>query len=127
MPHGLPPPLDFARSDQVTDLEWLLLEIDRIEGCAETKRKVSLLFQAQAGKRIYFSHRALTKPAQVAAARQLMHQGNPTPVVRDRLVAAFGCSVRHAYTLIQQALAERGQERHAAMQAAQTDLFRAKA
>ncbi len=120
MPHGLPPKLEFANPDEVSELEWLLLEVER----AQTKAEIVAIIKGMAGKRIYFSHRVLTRPAQVEAALRMLHQGDPTPVVRDRLMALFGCSVRHAYTLIEQALHQRGKERQAAMQASQADLFR---
>ena len=123
MPHGLPPGLEFAHPDQVSDLEWLLLEIGRIKGCEATKAKFVALLKAQAGRRIYFSHKCLTRPEQVAMALRLLNQGEAAPVVRDRLVATFGLSVRHAYTTIEQALNQRGKQRQAAMKALQADMF----
>lgn len=124
MPHGLPPKLDLSKADQVSDLEWLLIEIERIQGCEATKRQVMAVLKAQTGKVIRFTYRALVRPDQVAHARKMLDEHLPTATIRDRLMTAHGCSVRHAYTLIQNAVESRGKEREAAMRAAQTDLFR---
>jgi len=123
MPHGLPPPFEFQRPDEVSELEWLLLEIQRIDGCQRTKDAVLTLIKAQAGKVIRFTYRVLTRPDHVQRARQLLDAGNCTPTVRDALVVAYGCSTRHAYHLIQEALNQRGKDYARAMEAAQQILI----
>lgn len=110
--------------DEVSDLEWLLLEIERLEGCPETKRRALAVIKAQTGKVIRFTHRVLVRPERVQRARELIDAGNPTPQVRDQLVAVYGCSTRHAYELISEALQQRGQELAQRMRRAQIDLFR---
>lgn len=123
MPHGLPPDFAFSQSGEVSDLEWLLLEVQRIDGCEATKAQVLRLLKAQAGKVIRFSHRILTRPDQVRWARQLLDAGEPTPVVRDRLRARYGCCSVTAYTLIQKAIDQRGAERAQELRRAQLYLL----
>lgn len=119
MPAGLPPKMRFQRPDEVSDLEWFLLEIQRIDGCERTKEKLMALVKAQAGRVIRFTSRALTRPDQVQRARELLEAGNPMPVVRDRLCALYHCAPRSAYRLIEKALQQRGKERAHAMRRAQ--------
>lgn len=123
MPHGLPPDLHFSEPGEVSDYQWLLLEIRRIDGCEATKAKVVRLLEAQAGRVIRFRHKDITRPGQVQRARQLLEAGEPTPVVRDRLCAQYGCGTVTAYTLIKKAIDQRGQERAQAMRQAQQGLL----
>lgn len=125
MPHGLPPNLPLQRPDEVSDLEWFVLEVQRIDGCEATKAQVLRLIKAQAGRVIRFTHRVLTRPDQVQRARQLMDAGNCTATVRDALVCAYGCSTRHAYNLIQEALNQRHKDHGQSMRLAQQHLFTA--
>lgn len=128
MPHGLPPQLDFAQPDEVGDLEWLLLEVDRLPGCEATKRAVKALLSAQAGRRVYFSKKVLVRPQQVDRARQMMDAGASVVQARDRLLGAGVCqSERVAYRLIALALAQRGRDRAQSMRAAQRGLFEGEA
>lgn len=123
MPHGLPTKIRFQRPDEVSDLEWLLLEIQRIEGCEATKAQVLKLVKTLAGRVIRFTHKVLTRPDQVQRARELLEAGNLTSTVRDRLCAAYGCCPRTAYNLIQAALNQRGAEHTQALRRAQQDFF----
>lgn len=123
MSAGLPPKMTFVqRPDQVTEFEWLLLEIERIDGCERTKARLMELLKAQAGRVIRFTFRALVRPDQVKRARELLDAGNPTPVVRDRLCDLYHCTPRTAYNLIRKAIQQRGQERAECMRAAQQNL-----
>lgn len=124
MPHGLPPPLEFAFTDEVSDLQWLLLEIERLEGCPETKRRVVLLLRGNAGKRLYLAYRVLVRPAHVAHAAQLLSAGKSRAEVRAALVQSLGCSKQHAYNLINEAFREMGRQRGDALARAQIDMFR---
>lgn len=122
MPHGLPPDLPFPDPDEVTDLQWLLLEVQRIQGCEATKAEFVRLLKGQAGKTIHFTHRVLTRPDQMARARQLL-ANNPVPVARDRLCAQYGISIMTAYRWIQQALTQRSQEHTTALRQKQQPLL----
>lgn len=123
MPHGLPPKMRFQRPDEVSDLEWFLLEIERMDGCKATKARFVQLIKALAGQRIYLSARVLVRPDQVRRARELLDAGNPTPVVRERLRELYGCCPATAYNLISKAISERGEERAHAMRRAQQSLL----
>lgn len=125
MPHGLPPDLPLHRPDEVSDLEWFVLEVQRINGCERTKAAVLELIKAQRGKVIRFTYRVLVRPDQVRRARQLIEAGNSTPTVRDALISAYGCSTRHAYNLIQEALNQRHKDHGQSMRLAQQHLFTA--
>lgn len=108
----------------VTDLEWLLAEVQRLDGCEATKARFMALLRGQVGRRIYFSHRCLVRPEQVAMAVRLLNEGVARPAVRDRLKAAHGLSTRHAYATISEALCMRDKARQASMAALQADMFR---
>lgn len=123
MPHGLPPKMRFQRPDEVSDLEWFLLEVERMDGCERTKAQFIQLIKAQAGRVIRFSYRVLVRPDQVQRARELLDAGNPMPLVRDRLCDLYGLRHRAAYYLIARAIRERGQERAHAMRRAQQSLL----
>lgn len=123
MPHGLPPKMRFQRPDEVSDLEWFLLEIERMDGCKATKARFVQLIKALAGQRIYLSARVLVRPDQVRRARELLDAGNPTPVVRERLRELYGYCPATAYNLISKAISERGEERAHAMRRAQQSLL----
>ncbi len=123
MPHGLPPKLQFQRPDEVTDLEWFLLEVERMECCEVAKARFIQLIKAQAGRVIRFSYRVLVRPDQVRQARELLDAGNPMPLVRDRLCELYDCCPRTAYNLIGKAIRERGQQRAETLRRAQQDFF----
>lgn len=92
------------KRDEVSDLEWLLLEFHRIEGCERTKARIMELIKAQAGKVIRFNFRTLRRPYQVERARQLLDAGNDRPTTRDRIMSEFRCSRSTAYLLIGEAM-----------------------
>ena len=123
MPHGLPPKLQFQRPDEVTDLEWFLLEVERMDGCERTKAQLIQLIKSLAGRSIYLSYRALVRPDQVRRARELLDAGNPMPLVRDRLCELYDCCPRTAYNLIGKAIRERGQQRAETMRRSQLELI----
>ena len=93
-----------GKRDEMTDFEWFMAELHRIEGCERTKARIMELIKAQAGKVIRFNLRPLTRPYQVERARQLLDAGNDRPTTRNRLVSEFRCSKRKAYMLIGEAL-----------------------
>lgn len=123
MPHGIPPNLSLQRPGEVSDLEWFVLEVQRMEGCEVTKARMLELIKAQRGKVIRFTFRTLIKPEQVQRARQLIDAGNCTATVRDALICAYGCSRRHAYNLIQEALNQRHKDHGQLLRLAQQHLF----
>lgn len=92
-------------SDELSDVQWLLRQIDAIEGCSATKERFVLLIKAQAGKVIRFSRRDLVHPERVQRARQLLCSGAPVPVVRDRLMRQYLCGQVTAYAIIKNAKA----------------------
>lgn len=129
MPHGLPPALDFVVADEVSDLEWILIEVERIAAATPegVKQSVVALLRGNAGKRLYLAKRVLVRPAQVEHAQRLLDLGLGRPQVRDALVACYGCCAQHAYQLINDALARRGRQQGRQMALAQVDLFRSPA
>ncbi len=109
--------------DEVTDFEWMVLQIEDIEGCSVTKARVMDVLRAQTGKVLRFTKRALVRPQQLRRARQLLDSGLSVLEVRDALVPQLGCSQRTAYRVIAAALRQRGRERAARMAQAQGGLF----
>lgn len=122
MPHGLPPKLQFQRPDEVSDTEWFLLEIERMDGCERTKAKFVQLIKARAGRVIRLSHRVLVLADRVQRARELLDAGNPVPLVRDRLCELYGCRRATAYNLIGKAIRARGQQRADTLRRTQINL-----
>ena len=89
---------------EVSELQWFLTELERIDGCERTKAQVLRLVKRLEGQVIRFTHRELSRPDRVRRARELLDAGNCKTTVRDALVRSYGCSPRHAYDLIQEAL-----------------------
>jgi hypothetical protein len=110
--------------DEITDLQWLLLELDRIDGCAHTKALAKAVVRSMAGRRVYFALYALENPEKVNVARALLDVGAPMVQVRNRLVAGGYCDSHDtAYRIIRKALDQRGAELAQTRSKKQTDFF----
>lgn len=90
--------------DGPTPLQWLLGEIERMGGCADTKANVLALLRAAAGQRLYVSKRDVVAPFRVAQARALLATGVPATEVRRRMAIRFECSQDTAERIVLQAL-----------------------
>lgn len=88
----------------MTDLEILIDEISRINGCDVTKQRAIAVLRSQAGRRIYFAKSVLTTPQQVAMAASMLAAGMPRNAIRDALMARLRVSRDVAYELIRKAL-----------------------
>jgi hypothetical protein len=93
--------------NEVSDFEWLMMEIDRIGGCKDTKIRILGVMRAMAGHRLFFSKQALTKQIQINRAMELMAAGNSMAQCRDQLISRFGCKKSKAYEIIKAALEQR--------------------
>lgn len=91
----------------MTDLELMIAEIERIDGCAVTKQRAVAVLCSQAGRRIYFAKGVLTLPQQVVLAVKLLGDGMPRNAVRDALMGRLHVSRDVAYELIRKALSAR--------------------
>jgi hypothetical protein len=78
----------------MTDLEEIIAEINRIDGCGVTKSRVVAVLRSQVGKRVYFAKGVLTLPQQIA----------PRNAARDALMIRLRVSRAVAYELIRRAL-----------------------
>ena len=87
----------------MTDLEAIIDEIMRIDGCDSTKRRAIAVLRSQAGRRVYFAKGVLTRPQQVAMAAGLMKTMRRNEV-RAALMVRLGVSRDVAYDLIRRAL-----------------------
>ena len=104
--------MDEARRDhEVTDFEWLVLQVEALEGCSVTKERFMALLRANTGKVMRFTRRALLHPHQVRCARRQLDAGLSVAEMRDALAQQFGISQRTAYRVIAEALRLRGHER----------------
>lgn len=94
-------------ADEFTDLQMLLHQVRTMPCDESAKRQFLGLLQAQEGKVIRFTKRDLSRPEQVHRAAQLLQAGYGMGEARKRLVSLYGCSTRHAYNLIREALDQR--------------------
>lgn len=90
--------------DEISDLEWLLREIDLIPGCARTKAEVRRVLRSLAGRRIYFTRSLVTRPHEVAQALAFLAAGRSVAETRDALMQHSQISRAKAYKLINEAL-----------------------
>ena len=97
----------------MTDLEMIIDEINRIDGCDVTKLRVIAVLRSQVGRRIYFAKGVLSTPQQVAMAVSMLAAGMPRNAIRDALMTRLRVSRDVAYDLIRKALAARGQRQKA--------------
>jgi len=85
------------------ELDTLLAELDRIDGCGRTKAKVRRLLVTMAGQRVYFAKAALLRPLDVALVRGLAAAGLDGAALRDAAMERLGVSAGTAYRLIRAA------------------------
>lgn len=85
------------------ELDALLHELARIEGCERTKAKIRRLLVTLAGQRVYFAKNALVRPLDVAQVRGLMDGGLSGAELRDVVIKRLGVSSSVAYRLIRAA------------------------
>lgn len=87
----------------MTDLEILVAEIMRIDGCEVTKRRAVAVLRTQAGRRVYFAKSVLIERDQIAMARTLLDSMRRNEV-RDALILRLRVSRDQAYRIINKAL-----------------------
>lgn len=114
------------RHDEVTALQWFLLELERIKEAEFTLARVkSVVRDCLAGQRIYFARYALVKPEAVRVARALLDVGCTVAATRDRLVDGGYCeNISAAYRIVHAAIKQRGDELAQVLARGQNDLFR---
>lgn len=114
------------RHDEITPLQWFLLELERIEATEFTLARVKAVVRdCLAGQRIYFARYALVKPESVKVARALLDVGCTVAATRDRLVDGGYCgSLDAAYRIVHEAIKQRGDELAKVLARSQSDLFR---
>ena len=89
----------------MTPLQFLLHQIDLIDGCETTKRAVLDVMRRQAGQVIRFAKKDLTKPMMVDFARRLLADRSYSRAqVRDRLCARYSIAEGTAYSIISRAI-----------------------
>ena len=92
----------------MTPLQFMLHQIELIDGCEITKRAVMKVMRRQEGQIIRFSKKELSRPLMVEFAHRLLTDGAHTrPQVRDRLCSRYGVSRVTAYAIINEALCTR--------------------
>jgi hypothetical protein len=94
--------------DEISDLMWLMREIDLIPGCERTKAEVRRVLRTLAGRRIYFSRNLVSRPHEISQALAFLATGRSVAEARDALMEHSRMSRRKAYELIREALDERG-------------------
>lgn len=87
----------------MTDIELIVSEIMRIDGCEITKRRAVAVLRTQVGRRVYFAKRALSLPQKIQLADDLMRK-MPRSEVAAALVDRLHISRSLAYQLMQKAL-----------------------
>ncbi len=114
------------RHDEITPLQWFLLELERIDATEFTLARVKAVVRdCLVGQRIYFARYALVKPESVKVARALLDVGCTVAATRDRLVDGGYCrSLDAAYRIVHEAIKQRGNELAQTMARSQNDLFR---
>ena len=87
----------------MTDLEAIIDEIMRIDGCETTKRRAVAVLRSQVGRRVYFAKCVLIEREQIALARSML-KSMRRPEVRDALIVRLRVSRDQAYRIINKAL-----------------------
>lgn len=104
--------------DEISDLQWLLAQLDSVTVCEHTQARFRALLQTMVGRNVFFSRRELERPEHIAAATSLIEAGCTRAEARDRLHARFGVSRAQAYRLLSAALAARASRQGHARQKA---------
>lgn len=93
---------------EVSDLEWLLAEIDRLPIDPLGKAAVIDTLCRLAGQRVYFSGRLLLRAARVREVVRMLNAGVTRAQARERLMRRYRMGRSKAYALIREALTVRG-------------------
>lgn len=88
----------------MTDLEILLDEINRIDGCRDTIERVRYIMKTLAGRRIHFAKSQLIRPDHVALAKSMRAAGMTRAEVAAALVIRLNVSARTAYRVIDRSM-----------------------
>jgi hypothetical protein len=86
----------------MSDLQFLLNEINRIDGCERTKRKCVDVISRCVGLTIYFARRELdtTRLERDAVARSMIEKGAKKAEIAQALMTRFGVCRTTAYETI---------------------------
>lgn len=90
-----------------TPAEWLLSEVERIDGCQRTKQRIRELLFRMAGQQIYLPKALLCIPDRVLDAIAFLDSGVPSSEVSARITRRYGVSVRTARRIVSVAINER--------------------
>lgn len=111
-------------NDEVTDLEWFLLELDRLDDAEFTRSRVAAIVRSFAGRRVYFAKSTLIRPESVKVALALIEAGCCVAATRDRLVDGGYCNSQDtAYRIVREAVDKRGKALAVQRAKSQADFF----
>ena len=97
-----------ASSDEgPSALEWFLGELDRMEGCRDTKERVRDLLRGMAGHRMFLAKGMLVTPERLRVASGLLDAGFTATQARAELAARAKVSIRTAQRIVAAALDQR--------------------
>lgn len=92
----------------MSDLEWLLHELDRLPDGPGAKAGVMDILCRMVGRRVYFSKRALLRAARVREVVRMLEANVKREEIRARLMRRYQMGRSKAYKLIREALTVRG-------------------
>ncbi len=92
---------------EVSDLEWLLHELDRLPDGPGAKAGVMDILCRMVGLRVYFSARVVLRAARVREVVRMLDGGATVRQERDRLMRRYQMGRSKAYKLIREALTVR--------------------
>lgn len=89
--------------------EWLLQELERMEGCEATKAKVRDLLRRMAGQRVWLPKSLLVAPERVRLVLTMLNVGFTPSQARRELQARTRISRASAQRVVTDALRKRGE------------------
>ena len=87
--------------------QWLLLELQTLPGCEDTKARVFELLRRFAGQRLRLTRRDLVQPDRERAASAMLAAGLTATEARRRLAGLYEVSQDTAERIMSKALSER--------------------
>lgn len=89
--------------------EWLLHELDQLEGCEITKAKVRDLLRRMAGQRVWLPKSLLVAPERIRLVLAMLDAGFTPTQARQELRARIRISRATAKRVVTEALRQRGE------------------
>lgn len=96
-----------STDDGPSALEWFLGELDRMDGCRDTKERVRDLLRRMAGHRMFLAKGMLVTPERLRVASSLLDAGFTATQARAELAARAKVSIRTAQRIVAAALDQR--------------------